>query len=504
MTFTDSAFPGALGWGRNSVGGSGRHLATPITTIYRVTNLSNSGAGSLRDACSATGPRTVIFETSGTIVLTSDIFIDNPYITIAGQTAPSPGVTFRGGEIKIRTNDVIIRHLRGRVGDDLNGNPNVNRQNFGCLGHNGKNVSDVIIANCSVSWSVDQAYGCWVWAGGSVEKVTFQDILAGEPLRNSIHSEGAAHPYGPIVGGGTASPEKVSFVRNLWVSHYERHPRIGKSTISAEVVNCCAFNWNNKQACNIKNDGIAVDLSLDFIGNAYIAGDNSDPATYAVRSGGVIQSGTELYVDGNICPQRPTDTGSEWDAVDPDIPEGTHKSVTRVADSGDGYTPIAPGDLKAYLVLNAGARPNDRDSVDTRIAGYADSETSVEPPDSPADVGGWPALAVNPVSHTIPENPNTEGDDGYTVLENWLEDFHLALQSSESTPPIPPPPIPDPNPTPGSGIPVETIDIDDFIASRFKVKQFVNKNGATVASVVIDTRTGLAVTDPAILALLKE
>ena len=287
------------------------------------------------------------------------------------------------------------------------------------------------------------------------------------------------------------------------VSHWERHPRIGKSVISAEVVNCCAFNWKLKNACNIKNDGLVVDLSLDFIGNAYIAGTLSDPNTYAVRSGGVIQNGTRLYVSKNICPTRPTDTGSEWDAVDPDIPQGTHESLTRVADSGDGYTPIEPGDLRAYLVLNAGARPNDRDSVDTRIAGYADTLTSVDPPDSPADVGGWPNLAVNTVAHNTPNNPHDEGDDGYTVLENWLEDFHLALQSSQPTPPVPPPVIPDPNP-PGSGIPTETIDLDDFIQSRFQAKQFINKNGATVATVIIDTRTGQVVTDPVILAKLQE
>src|SRR6478609_9986754 len=106
-------FPGAEGFGATTVAGRGGAVLT-------VTNLNDSGAGSLRAALSAAGPRTVVFETSGTVTLTSDdLVVSNPYLTLAGQTSPSPGITIRGGGIRIMTHDVLIQHVRVRPGDVL-------------------------------------------------------------------------------------------------------------------------------------------------------------------------------------------------------------------------------------------------------------------------------------------------------------------------------------------------------------------------------------------------
>jgi hypothetical protein len=106
-------FPGAEGFGATTVAGRGGAVLT-------VTNLNDSGLGSLRAALSATGARTVVFETSGMITLTTDdLIVTNPYLTVAGQTAPSPGITIRGGGIRILTHDVLIQHMRVRPGDVL-------------------------------------------------------------------------------------------------------------------------------------------------------------------------------------------------------------------------------------------------------------------------------------------------------------------------------------------------------------------------------------------------
>src|SRR6187455_3667952 len=104
------AFPGAMGFGTDTPGGRGGKV------IY-VTNLDDSGAGSLRAALADASPRTVLFKVSGTITLSSDIMVKKPYLTIAGQTAPGEGVQIRGAMIKVATHDVVIRYLKMRPGD---------------------------------------------------------------------------------------------------------------------------------------------------------------------------------------------------------------------------------------------------------------------------------------------------------------------------------------------------------------------------------------------------
>ena len=139
------AFPGAEGFGRFAVGGRGGD-------VVAVTNLNDSGPGSLREAVGA-GHRTVIFRVSGTIVLTSDLLIERSHLTIAGQTAPGDGICLRGHPLRLRgANDVVIRHLRVRPG------PESGKAIDGIEVRDGRNI---IIDHCSVSWTVDEAMNTW-------------------------------------------------------------------------------------------------------------------------------------------------------------------------------------------------------------------------------------------------------------------------------------------------------------------------------------------------------
>lgn len=200
---TVPAFPGAEGYGANSFGGRGGKL-------YRVTNLNDSGPGSFREAVEAQGPRTVIFDVSGSIHLQSGIQIYNPYLTIAGQTAPGEGITITGYKVQVRTYDVIVRHIRFRRGDF-----NMpDEWTFRVMGGN-----HVIVDHVSVSWGIDGNLGVT-----QMDNVTIQNSMLSKPLWGSFHPKGI-RGYGALVRGEFGG--KYSFLRNLWANHRARVPRPG-------------------------------------------------------------------------------------------------------------------------------------------------------------------------------------------------------------------------------------------------------------------------------------
>ena len=146
--------PGAAGYGMSTPAGRGG-------TVYRVTNLKADGAGSLKACIDGTGPRTCVFEVSGVINLTDDMTIRNGTLTIAGQTAPSPGIMIRGGAFKIHDSDVLIQHLRFRIGDDKIGPDPANRDALKIEGTDSAPVQNIVIDHCTFSWSIDEVASVW-------------------------------------------------------------------------------------------------------------------------------------------------------------------------------------------------------------------------------------------------------------------------------------------------------------------------------------------------------
>src|SRR5690606_18198669 len=181
--------PGAAGHGIETPAGRGG-------TVYKVTNLNEEGPGSLGACVAATGPRVCVFEVSGTIRLTKDLKIKNPNITIAGQTAPSPGIMLRGAGLWIMTSDVLVHHLRLRPGDDPGGPPPDNRGALIIDAPADKPVGNIVIDHCSFQWGIDEnASAYWNW-----RTITFSNNIFAEALNESLHSKGA-HGYGILFGG---------------------------------------------------------------------------------------------------------------------------------------------------------------------------------------------------------------------------------------------------------------------------------------------------------------
>ena len=207
------AFPTAEGFGANSVGGRGGR-------VVEVTNLNDSGEGSLRSAMEATGPRICVFRVSGTITLKSAIRVRTPYLTVAGQTSPG-GVQIKGngqpeGDWGVwfinGAHDIIVRHLRVRMGGNMKHDAG---NNLLCYGTAEPGVHDVIFDHCSVSWGSDTQLD---WYGSYLDRATFQWNIVAECF------------MGQHIGGNRA-PRNITLHHNLYANLGSRTPLMQHASV---------------------------------------------------------------------------------------------------------------------------------------------------------------------------------------------------------------------------------------------------------------------------------
>jgi len=429
-------FPGAVGYGTNTVAGRG----TNNTTIYKVTNLNTSGTGSFYAAVKASGPRLVVFEVSGTIPIDGYLSIVNPYITIAGQTAPSPGITLRGATLDIRTHDVLMQHIRIRNGDNASWYVPQLRDCMS-VGSSSSSVYNIVIDHCTLSWAVDEILEFWY---DTTDSCTVSNCIISEALKNSIHPEGV-HGAGLIVGPGI---DNISLTGNLFAHNYFRNPYIRGSGVvfSNNVVYDAGLYGLMMQ--DIENP-----IELSHVGNVIIPGlDSGSYASYALTMWEDFDhagTGTHVYMSDNDSPQSGSDA---WDTVSirayshtPDA--AAIEAATRVETAPlcpSGFTAAASSTVESSVLNSAGARPADRDVADTRViadvtagtGGHIDSPSAFAG-QSGYDSNGYPILAQNYRALTdIPTNPNDDDDyDGYLNWEEWLWDYSDAVEGEGSTPP---------------------------------------------------------------------
>lgn len=291
--------PGASGFGMDTPAGRGG-------TVYKVTNLNASGTGSLKACVDGTTPRVCVFEVSGTIRLTDDMLIRNPKITIAGQTAPSPGIMMRGGTFRIQTNDVLIQHMRLRVGDDPVGPTPNNRDSLKIEGTDANPRNNIVIDHCSISWAIDENASVW----GAHDNVTFSNNIFAEPLNESLHmsDDGKTrqlHGYGVILGS-SASGGRVTMTGNLLAHEVSRNPLARSRQLV--FVNNLVYDRADVDYDGQSEQGRVTRSTL--VGNLFLQGPAYNRATRPVylHTSGVdtMFLGSRVYVSDNLAP----DSGS--------------------------------------------------------------------------------------------------------------------------------------------------------------------------------------------------
>ncbi len=304
------AFPGAEGYARYAVtGGRGGK-------IIHVTNLNDSGTGSLRAALNTSGARIIVFDVAGYIDLKSDLKITKGDVTIAGQTAPAPGITLRYYTVVNQADNVIMRFIRIRrsqvksVSEDADATW-------------GRQQTGIILDHCSFSWSIDETASYY-----DNRDFTMQWCSVSESLNNAGHGKGA-HGYGGIWGGKCAS-----FHHNLIAHHNNRTPRINSAryawdgydktkyanTVVAEHVdlrNCVIYNWGQGNGAYGNMGGY-----LNIINNYYKAGPATKNKTRVFQAS--VDDGTNkiakgtmglFYINGNYVTAASTPENYDWDGV---------------------------------------------------------------------------------------------------------------------------------------------------------------------------------------------
>lgn len=409
-----AAFPGAEGFGARAKGGRGGQ-------VLFVSNLNDSGRGSLRAACEAKGPRTVIFRVAGLIDLKSPIRVKEPFITIAGQSAPGDGICLRGASFLIETHDAIVRHLRVRTGDRV-------AEEYDAIGI-GDPSHDVILDHCSASWSVDEALS----PSGAIRDVTVQWCIIAEGLNRSVHKKGA-HGYGSLVRaiGG------LTMHHNLWAHNTARNPRLGDNYGKPPFP---TFDIRN----NVMYDfgGVCSGMTGDKLEANYVANYIRPGPSSNRRRGPIVLTDTAsvtYYLDGNVVEHRPELTADNSKMFDRAEKDG--RKLVEVVKRPFGTPPVKTTSARAAfeaVLAEAGACRPVRDAVDSRLVSEARNRTG-SVIDSQWEVGGWPVYrsARPPVDSDrdgMPDgwetgrglNPHDPSDaakdrdgDGYTNLEEYL------------------------------------------------------------------------------------
>lgn len=425
------AFPGAEGGGMWVTGGRGGK-------VIHVTNLNDKGTGSLRAAIEEKGARTIVFDVAGVIELQSALKIQNGDVTIAGQTAPGDGICLKNFNLRIHANNVIVRFIRCRMGDEKKTEDDAMN-----LYTDKNELHDVIIDHCSLSWSTDE---CGTFYG--MTNFSLQWCILSESLLNSVHGKGK-HGYGGIWGGTNAT-----YHHNLLAHHYSRNPRLDHDYVSTlkgpvSLLNNVIYNWGDNSTYGGESKPGSDFKMYNIINNYYKPGPATpsgkgrflDPTTNCKNCDSshpdqVVPG--HFYMTGNVMQNNDDYTADNWSG------KATTASASLIA-TIKANTPFTYADKASWLslesadnafysVLSYAGASLKRDSIDERVTKETREGTFTYKGsnggdkgliDTQSDVGGWPEYKGSTTSE-FPDwvgNPNDytlDPQKRYTNLEMYL------------------------------------------------------------------------------------
>jgi hypothetical protein len=487
-------FPGAAGFGTTTVAGSGRGTSPANASIIKVTNLNDSGTGSLRACMTASGPRTCVFEVAGYINLLTKITVKTPNLSVFGQTAPYPGIQVRDGSIVIQADDVLIQHIASRPGDrnlPTDGGSGVKASDRDGMGVWGISSSDpverVVFDHVSITWGMDESFSTYTGVNSTadgttpIRNVTISNSLVAEGLNNSNHGDDEGkHSMFSLLGSNS---KNFTYYRNLVANSNGRHIRM-KSNSDIEFLNNYVYNFANTSTSgynqwNMDYSSSGTANRINFMHNFYRRGpttaDTSSPVFYFSS---LTPLSSRVYVSRNIGTNtRPTDSGSEWliaNANGKGLPSSMQATSPAFPLSNAASSLLAPESLLSSLTPGVGARPWNRYPHDTRIINEVVTNTgthkdctttrtccvtntggsgfcptpgrilidgSIKDPNNPKDA--WAVIPTTTRTFTIPANPMAIASNGYTNLENYIFSFtsDAGSESGGATPtptPVPP------------------------------------------------------------------
>jgi Pectate lyase len=407
-----SAFPGAVGWASETPGGRGGR-------IIRVTNLNPEGPGSFREAIEAKGPRIVVFEVGGVIDFKrTTLEIKQPFLTIAGQTAPSPGITLIRTGIDVKTHDVILRHIRVRTGVD----GQAKRSGWEADAFSTVAAYNVIVDHNTFSWAIDENMSASgprftgktpeEWRQNTTHNVTFSYNLASEGLADASHPKGE-HSKGSLVHDNATN---ILFYRNIWAHNEERSP-LFKGGVHGAIINniiydpghralhynLMALEWGNhpyqngqmSAVGNVLRGGPSTVARMPFL----MLGGDGDLEYYGRDNIAVDQYGAALPMFG-----RYGETRAKLIEAKAPVSWPT------------GIAVLPARDVETHVLWNAGARPWDRDADDIRVLFFVaegrgkiiddEKEVSAYPVQTPTSAafveGDWNLETMEPKSGRYP------------------------------------------------------------------------------------------------------
>jgi hypothetical protein len=384
----EPAFPGAQGVAAQTTGGRGGK-------ILRVTTLAADGPGSLLEALNTDGPRIVVFEVGGVIDFARrELKINKPFLTVAGQTAPAPGITLLRTGIDVTTHDIVLQHLRIRTGTA----GAAKRTGWEPDAFSGQGAWNVIVDHCSLTWAIDENLSASgprftgksveEWRAGTSHRITFSNNIIAEGLADATHAKGE-HSKGSLIHDNAAD---ILIIGNLYAHNFERNP-LFKGGVRGMVINNLIYNPGARA---VHYNLIAEEWrgqpyqtgQLVLLGNVLRAGPSTpnDIALFMLGGSGDL----ELHEDDNIAVDRlgrPVDKLGRYTTAPAKI-----IAIPRPA-LPPGVQLMSAVDVQDSVIRNAGARPWDRDPIDARIvADTIEGRGAII--DSEDQVGGYPQVTA--------------------------------------------------------------------------------------------------------------